>query len=68
MGSFFIRRVFYAIIMLFMVSFVSFIIISLAVRRFYGSKDRRITGNGVIGAQKCASMNTANVMVWISRY
>jgi len=41
MGSFIIRRVFYAIIMLIVVSFVSFIIISLPAGDFMDQKNRR---------------------------
>jgi peptide/nickel transport system permease protein len=46
MGSFFIRRVFYAIIMLFVVSFVSFIIISLPSGDFMDQKIAELQARG----------------------
>lgn len=46
MGSFIIRRVFYAIIMLFLVSFVSFIIISLPAGDFLDQKIAELEARG----------------------
>lgn len=46
MGAFFIRRVFYAIIMLFLVSFVSFIIISLPAGDFMDQKIAELEARG----------------------
>jgi peptide/nickel transport system permease protein len=46
MGSFFIRRVFYAIIMLFLVSFVSFIIITLPSGDFMDQKIAELQARG----------------------
>lgn len=46
MGSFIIRRVFYAIIMLFVVSFVSFIIISLPAGDFMDQKIAELLARG----------------------
>ena len=46
MGSFFIRRVFYAVIMLFVVSFVSFIIITLPSGDFLDQKIAELQARG----------------------
>jgi peptide/nickel transport system permease protein len=46
MGSFFIRRVFYAVIMLFIVSFVSFIIITLPSGDFMDQKIAELQARG----------------------
>jgi peptide/nickel transport system permease protein len=46
MGAFFIRRVFYAVIMLFIVSFVSFIIISLPSGDFMDQKIAELQARG----------------------
>jgi peptide/nickel transport system permease protein len=51
MGAFFIRRVFYAIIMLFVVSFVSFIIISLPTGDFMDQKIAELQRQGDRSAQ-----------------
>ena len=46
MGSFIIRRVFYAIVMVFLVSFVSFIIISLPAGDFLDQKIAELQARG----------------------
>jgi len=53
MGSFIIRRVFYAIIMLIVVSFVSFIIISLPAGDFMDQKIAELQARGDQSASMC---------------
>ena len=67
MGSFIIRRVFYAIIMLIVVSFVSFIIISLPAGDFMDQKIAELQARGDQSAAP-GSINTVDAMGWTSPY